>query len=47
MAAVKATIAELKQFAEEVIAQISPKPENWEQIVEDAIKEFKRKQKEA
>lgn len=45
--AAKLTDADLKGFAEELMAQIGPKPSNWEQIVEEAIKEFRKKQKEA
>ena len=47
MATVKALVSELKAFAEELMAQIGPKPSNWEQIVEEAIKKFRKKQKEA
>ena len=40
------TKAELKAFAEELMAQIGPLPSNWDEIVEGAIKKYKEKQKE-
>lgn len=40
------TEADLKAFAEVLMAQIGPKPSNWNDIVKEAIKEYKKKQKE-
>lgn len=43
----KALVRELKAFAEVLMANIGPQPENFEQIVEESIEEFKEKDKEA
>ncbi len=40
------TKADLRIFAEELMAQVGPKPSNWEEIVEEAIKKYKKKEKE-
>lgn len=43
----KALVRELKAFAGVLVAHICPPPENFKQIVDEAIEEFKEKDKEA
>jgi len=37
---------DLEAFADELMAQIGPPPRNFQQIVGEAIKEYRRKKKE-
>lgn len=43
----KALIRELKAFAEVLQEHMGPAPKNFEQIVDEAIEDFKQKEKEA
>lgn len=44
--AVKFSNADLKAFADEIRKQTGFHPPNWEQIVEEAIEKFRKKQRE-